>query len=88
MKLGIRIGSFLPAEHPSKTNDYSSVAKYLKFQNDFLSKHLKVWVPEFSKDILETGRAGFYRGAARILDGFITTDLENVSFLEETLISK
>ena len=71
-----------------KARNRMDVEKFLKMQEDFLIKHLSLWVPGLTKDILESGTVEFYRGAAKILDGFVKADSGNVAYLEESILAK
>lgn len=56
-------------------------AQWLEHQQEFLSKHVLVWAPSCSKDIESSSKAGFYRGMALLLRGFL--EVENDFFVEE-----
>ncbi len=68
-----------------RTDDKEGVRKYLTMQREFVAKHLGTWVPRLTKDILKSGKVGFYRGTAKILDGLVKVDLQNIDFLHDHL---
>ena len=70
-------------EEALQKGDDSETGRLLEVQKDFLDKHLSIWIPRLTKDILESGRAGFYRGAAKITEAFIKMDKETVDGLLE-----
>ena len=49
-----------------KAADKAAVAKALQKQEDFLQKHLLVWVPESCRDVQKAAKTGFYQGIAQI----------------------
>ena len=51
-------------------------------QLSFVKEHLQVWVPAFAADVARDARTGFYRGMARMLEGFVAIDRR---LLEELL---
>ena len=58
----------------------------LKVQNEFLSNHLKEWVPRFCKDV-EKGsqKLPFYKALAKITGRFIMFDQENIAKINSEL---
>lgn len=53
-------------------------------QLSFLNEHLLTWAPDFAADVVNSAQTGFYRGMARMLNGFLRIDR---SILEELLCS-
>jgi len=58
---------------------FNQAQKALVTQKDFLSNHLLKWVPQFSQEILKSAETNFYRGFAKILDGFLKADYAHLS---------
>ncbi len=56
--------------------DMPAVIKYLKLQRAFFEEHLNKWVTTFSEDVLRNTEQNFYRGAALLLRGFISSETE------------
>lgn len=52
--------------------------KWLERQAEFFKTHLQVWSPQCAKDIVEAEYAEFYKGAGKILQGFL--ELETLHF--------
>lgn len=59
-----------------KNRDTPAAMKHLKLQRKFLEEHLNKWVPIFSEDILRSTEQDFYRGAAMLLRGFVSSETE------------
>ena len=65
--------------------------RWLRLQATCLKEHLLVWAPSCAADIEEVPQAAFYRGAAKILRGFLEVErslfvdwgLDNVATLAE-----
>lgn len=51
----------------------------LKNQEIFLKKYLQIWVPEFTKTIIENSDNHFYINLAKCTEVFIKTDLDYIS---------
>lgn len=49
-------------------------AHYLTLQKEFLEKHLLSWIPDFSRDLLESTQSPLYQGMAHLLNGYIKAD--------------
>jgi Uncharacterized component of anaerobic dehydrogenases len=54
----------------------ANLKQLLMDQKSFLEEHLLQWVPKFSKDMIQHAETDFYRGMGKILQGFLTLDLE------------
>lgn len=52
--------------------------EWLKRQREFLARHLLVWAPACARDMEAAETAVFYRGAAKMLRGFL--ELERILF--------
>jgi len=66
-------------EHP----DPEGLVEILEDQEEFLEKHLLKWVPNFAKDIVKSADTDFYKGMAKILEGYLELDLQAVHELLE-----
>jgi len=58
------------------------VAKYYKYQRDFLRDHLLTWAPRVTRDLSEISPSTFYKALALLLEGYIKMDLD---FLDSLL---
>ena len=80
--------NFIPKNYPHEADDHIGFELdfMLQLSNDsnnealrdsmrFLDEHLTKWIPDFSRDIQKHALTEFYRGAAIILKGFISEDL-------------
>ncbi|AHF08164.1 TorD/DmsD family molecular chaperone [Desulfitobacterium metallireducens] len=56
--------------------DFMGLRKVLTDQKTFLQEHLLKWVPELTAKILDSSNLSFYPGMAKILNGYLTLDLE------------
>ena len=65
-----------------KENDTSKLKAELLLQKNFITDHLKLWVPFLVKDMLKFAQTDFYRALAYLTQGFIDVDLD---FLESVL---
>lgn len=61
-----------------KTQDAHEAMKHIELQRKFLEEHLNKWVPAFSDDIIKNTKQDFYRGAALLLRGFISSETERM----------
>lgn len=52
--------------------------KYLKMEENFLTKHLTQWIPKFCDKMLTEARTDFYQGVARLTKGFLKLEGENI----------
>ena len=59
--------------------------EFLKTQERFLQEHLLKWVPIFSTQMEKTAQTDFYRGFAKMLDGFLKWDGKQLPKLLEQL---
>ena len=58
---------------------------YLGLQKDFLRAHLLAWIPDFSKDLIETTRSPFYRAMGFLLNGYIQVDKQLIDLTIQEL---
>jgi len=56
-------------------------SRVLEAQSSFLNEHLKPWVPKFCDDIQACAKLDFYRAVAKITEGFLGLEEENISQL-------
>lgn len=54
--------------------DSNETLQLLKDQRLFLEEHLLKWAPQFVEKVLEHADTDYYRGMAKILEGFLTLD--------------
>lgn len=65
-------------------DEKAEATKYLRTQKDFIELHLAKWVPQLTKDVLESAQVDFYKGIAYITDAFIAMDRKTIDeFLDE-----
>lgn len=62
--------------------DFAELKKVMEDQKAFLQEHLLKWVPELTAKIQDSAKLAFYQGMAKILNGYLTLDIEA---LEELL---
>ncbi|MBI4241277.1 MAG: molecular chaperone TorD family protein [Candidatus Rokubacteria bacterium] len=55
----------------ASASDPDEETRGITLQAAFLKQHLLVWAPSAAKDLLEAKGAHFYRGVARLLQGFL-----------------
>lgn len=55
-------------------NEKDEAMRHLQVQGEFVNDHLARWVPQLTKDVLESAEVDFYRGVAGITDAFIAID--------------
>lgn len=55
--------------------DPNEVFQLLEDQKLFLEEHLLKWVPQFVEKVVEHASSDYYRGMAKILEGFLTLDI-------------
>ena len=60
--------------------DTDGATRLLETQRAFAERHLVPWVPAFARDVLRFARTDFFRGASRLLRGFVR---EDAAFLDE-----
>lgn len=56
--------------------DPDGEVRWLNFQAAFLKQHLLVWGPAAARDLAGAKTAFFYRGVAKLLQGFLELELE------------
>ncbi|MBE6016424.1 MAG: molecular chaperone TorD [Lachnospiraceae bacterium] len=55
----------------AQQEDRDKFAKLISEQKDFVRKHLTNWVYSFTSDVGKYAETGFYKGVARITNGFL-----------------
>lgn len=68
--------------------DWPAVVACLAEQERFLAQHLLNWVSEFCADILKFAETDFYKGVARITDGFLRMDRAILEDLKVTPVGE
>lgn len=79
--------NFIPKNYPHEADDHigfeldfmlqlAGIEGAMKDSRRFLEEHLTKWIPDFSRDVQKHALTEFYRGAAIILKGFISEDLQ------------
>ncbi|MFQ5755099.1 MAG: molecular chaperone [Acidiferrobacterales bacterium] len=61
------------------TGDRARAMSYRSIEKEFLDNHLSRWVPVFCDKVGEQAAYSFYREMAKLLDGFIATDKEELA---------
>lgn len=64
-----------------RANHLALARRNLNTQNQFLNEHLSKWAPNFSQKVAKNARTDFYRGAAKLLLGFLTHDKQKIEEL-------
>jgi len=60
----------------AEQGDGDGLVAVCRDQLRFLDQHLLKWAPAFAADIVANAQTGFYRGMARVLEGFLRVDRE------------
>lgn len=68
-----------------ETNDQTAERLVLEQQQEFLKKHLLIWVPRFTKLTQKHAQTRFYSALAEILNGFMQWENATVTMLLETV---
>ncbi|HWI60635.1 MAG TPA: molecular chaperone TorD family protein [Symbiobacteriaceae bacterium] len=58
----------------AKAGNVAGLEQICRDQLDFLRTHLLSWAPAFAADVVRSSQTGYYRGMARMLDGFLRID--------------
>ncbi len=70
-------------EQEEKTG--AEIIPLVEMQIAFLTDHLLQWVPRFSEDLFQCEEADFYKGIAKVTNGFLMVDL---MLLKQDLVSE
>lgn len=65
----------------SHLHDRRKLVELLKLQKEFLETHLLNWVPRLCGDLFLKSKTNFYRGVAKLAEGFLEFEKELMSFL-------
>lgn len=65
--------------------DGAGLVAILQDQQAFLDQHLLRWVPRFSSDVIASAETAFYKGFARILQGYLEIDRQLLDELIKVL---
>jgi anaerobic sulfite reductase subunit A len=57
--------------HALAAQDWAAVAASLQEQRDFLTQHLRNWVPAFCADIQKCSKTDFYKAVGNITNGYL-----------------
>ena len=59
-----------------EADDEEKAVAILKEQKEFVKKHLTNWVFSFTADVVKYSESDFYKGVAKITNGFIKKEAE------------
>lgn len=62
------------ANESAKEGNIAKLNKIIADQNFFLQEHLLKWTPLFGKEVIKHSHTDFYKGMAKILNGFLAVD--------------
>lgn len=62
-------------------NNFEKINSIIKYQQNFLDKHLKNWVEQFTNDIIENTNIEYFRVLGNFTKEFIIEDYKNISKL-------
>ena len=63
----------------------SEASKLLLAQLDFIDKHLLVWVPKFTEDVIKASEIDLYKAVAKITGSFIELDKNAIGELNQEI---
>ena len=69
------------AKEKARITDKTGLLEILKDQKAFLDEHLLRWVPDWTRDVVNSAETDFYRGMALLLKAFIRLDREIIDEL-------
>ena len=69
------------AKEKTRISDKTGLLEILKDQKAFLDEHLLRWVPDWTRDVVNSAETDFYRGMALLLEAFIRLDREIIDKL-------
>lgn len=62
------------AKKTAECSNQRGLLEILEDQKSFLEDHLLKWVPAWSRDIVQSAKTDFYKGAAQLLDAYLRFD--------------
>jgi TorA maturation chaperone TorD len=62
------------AKEKARISDKTGLLEILKDQKAFLGEHLLRWVPDWTRDVVNSAETDFYRGMGLLLDAFLKLD--------------
>ena len=66
-------------------DDLATATGYLQKQQDFLEKHLLVWIPNFCQDLAKVATSDFFRGIGRLTEEHLAMEQETIAELLEAV---
>ena len=69
----------------SSENSEKQLCQCLKVQEQFLSEHLCMWIPQFCKRVLENSTSLFYREMTELTKSVILSDAKQIKVAQSTL---
>ena len=69
------------AKEKAECADETGLAEILMDQKAFLDEHLLKWVPDWTKDVVESAEIDFYRGMALLLESYLRFESETLGEL-------
>jgi len=73
----------------TETGKGEGVAKYYRYQRDFLKDHLLTWGPRFTRGLSEISPSTFYKALAFLLEGYVKMDFDFLdSLLSKVAVNK
>ncbi len=76
---------WVPNSSRDSENTDKQLCQCLHMQEQFLSEHLCIWIPQFCGRVLETSTSLFYREMARLTMSVILSDAEQVKVAQSAL---
>jgi TorA maturation chaperone TorD len=77
---------WVPNSSLDSENTDKQLCQCLQVQEQFLSEHLCVWIPQFCKRVLEASTSLFYQEMVRLTKSVILSDAEQVKVAQSALL--
>ncbi len=77
---------WVPNSSLDSENTDKQLCQCLQVQEQFLSEHLCVWIPQFCKRVLEVSTSLFYQEMVRLTKSVILSDAEQVKVAQSALL--
>jgi TorA maturation chaperone TorD len=77
---------WVPNSSLDSENTDKQLCQCLHMQEQFLSEHLCVWIPQFCKRVLEASTSLFYQEMVRLTKSVILSDAEQVKVAQSALL--